>query len=195
MKQWLDYIPLVLFFAVFKLKGIFPATEVLIASSVCLYAWLWFSESRLEKSHHIVLAMTLVFGGMTLYFHDVTFLKWKASIIDWCIAAAFLSTHIIPGELAIQRMLGQAVQLPVPVWKRLNVAWAVFFASLGSVSLYVAFHMDTNTWVNFKVFGTFGLTFLFAVLQMLYISRHIVPEDQQLPSEHHLPSNERESKD
>lgn len=176
MKQWLDYIPLVLFFAVFKLKGIFPATEVLMASSVCLYGYLWISEGRLEKKHLITLVITLAFGGMALYFHDVTFLKWKASIIDWCIAVGFLSTHLIEGELAIQRLLGHAVQLPAPVWKRLNVAWALFFASLGTVSLYVAYHADTNTWVNFKVFGTFGLTFLFVIVQMLYISRHLPPE-------------------
>lgn len=176
MKQWLDYIPLVLFFVVFKLKGIFPATEVLIASSVCLYAYLWISEGRLEKKHQITLAITLLFGGMTLYFHNVAFLKWKASIIDWCIAIGFLSTHVIEGELAIQRMLGHAIQLPLPVWKRLNVAWAVFFASLGTVSLYIAYRTSTETWVNFKVFGSFGLTFLFVILQMLYISRHMPPE-------------------
>lgn len=181
MKQWLDYLPLILFFVVFKLKGIFPATAVLIASTVALYGYLWFSEGKLERRHQITLLLTLVFGGMTLYFHDATFLKWKATLIDWAIAGFFLGSHFVGEQLAVQRLLGHAVQLPDTIWKRLNAAWGIFFAALGGTSLYVAFHADTNTWVNFKVFGTFGLTFLFVVAQMLYINRYIKPENSDGP--------------
>lgn len=176
MKQWLDYIPLVLFFASFKLLGIFPATAILIGSTVLLYGYIWFSEGQLQKNHKIVLVITLLFGGLTLFFHDVTFIKWKAPIINWILASVFLGSHFIGDKLAVERLMGQSIQLPAPVWTRLNIVWILFFIALGAANLYVAFHYDANVWINFKVFGSLGLTLAFVVGQMFFISRYLPSE-------------------
>ncbi len=175
MKQWLDYIPLILFLVTFKTLGIFPATAALIASTVLLYGYFYFSEGKLEKNHKIVLVVTVVFGGLTLALHDETFIKWKAPLVNWGLALFFLGTHVVGERLAIERLMGHAISLPAAVWKGLNLAWAVFFIALGAANLYVAFNHEA-IWVDFKVFGSLGLTLLFVILQMLVISRHLPRE-------------------
>ncbi len=174
MRQWLDYIPLILFFASFKTLGIFPATAILLASTVALYGYLWWADGRLEKNHKIVLVVTLVFGGLTLALHDETFIKWKAPIVNWVLALVFLGSHFLGKKLAIEHLMGHAVQLPARVWTQLNIAWIVFFISLGAANLYVAYTYDF--WVTFKVFGSLGITLVFIVLQMLFLSRHLPSE-------------------
>lgn len=175
MKQWLDYIPLVAFLVAFKTLGIFPATAVLMGSTVLLYGYLHFTEGKLEKNHKIVLAVTLVFGGLTLALHDDTFIKWKAPIVNWVLALFFLGSHFIGDKLAIERLMGHAISLPARVWTGLNLSWALFFASLGAANLYVAYHYEA-IWVDFKVFGSLGLTFVFVIAQMAVISRYLPPE-------------------
>ena len=189
MKQFIDFIPLLLFFIVFKLDprtvefagqsielgGIFSATGVLIASSVVVYGTLFAVQKRLEKGQWLTLAACLLFGGMTLAFHSETFLKWKAPVVNWLFALAFAGSHWIGDKLLIQRMMGHAISLPAPVWRNLNLAWIAFFLIAGSANLFVAFTFQ-SIWVDFKVFGSLGMTLLFLVGQGIYLSRHLHDE-------------------
>ncbi len=172
MKQWLDFIPLVLFFIAFKVLGIFPATMVLIGATVVVYGGLWIATRELERNQLITLVVTLLFGGITLALHDVTYLKWKAPIINWIFAIVFLGSHFIGEKVVIERMLGHAITAPAEVWKKLNIAWVLFFIFAGAINLYVAFHWEAH-WVDFKVFGSLGMTLAFVVAQTLYLSRYI----------------------
>lgn len=175
MKQWLDYIPLIAFLVAFKTLGIFPATAVLIATTVGLYGYFYFTEGKLEKNHKIVLVVTVLFGGLTLALHDETFIKWKAPIVNWVLAVFFVGSHFVGDKLAIERLMGHAVTLPATVWKWMNLSWAAFFAALGAANLYVAFTYE-SIWVDFKVFGSLGLTFVFVIAQMAIISRYLPPD-------------------
>ena len=189
MKQFIDFIPLLLFFIVFKLDprtvefagqsielgGIFSATGVLIVSSVVVYGTLFAVQKRLEKGQWLTLAACLLFGGMTLAFHSETFLKWKAPVVNWLFALGFAGSHWIGDKLLIQRMMGHAISLPAAVWKNLNLAWIAFFLIAGSANLFVAFTFQ-SIWVDFKVFGSLGMTLLFLVGQGIYLSRHLHDE-------------------
>lgn len=172
MKQWLDFIPLVLFFIAFKVLGIFPATMVLIAATVVIYGGLWIVTRELERNQIITLVVTLLFGGITLALHDVTYLKWKAPIINWVFAIVFLGSHFVGEKVVIERMLGHAITAPADVWKKLNIAWVLFFIFAGAINLYVAFHWD-KYWVDFKVFGSLGMTLVFVIAQTIYLSRYM----------------------
>ena len=194
MKQFIDFIPLLLFFIVFKLDprtvefagqsielgGIFSATGVLIASSVVVYGTLFAVQKRLEKGQWLTLAACLLFGGMTLAFHSETFLKWKAPVVNWLFALGFAGSHWIGDKLLIQRMMGHAISLPAPVWSNLNLAWIAFFLIAGSANLFVAFTFQ-SIWVDFKVFGSLGMTVLFLVGQGIYLSRHLHDTDTTTP--------------
>nr|WP_256670233.1 septation protein A [Pseudomonas sp. L-22-4S-12] len=155
-----------------ELGGIFSATAVLIASSVLVYGSLLLVQRKLEKGQWLTLVACLLFGGMTLAFHSETFLKWKAPVVNWLFAAGFAASHFIGNKLLIQRMLGHAVNLPQPIWTRLNLAWIAFFIFSGCANLFVAFTFH-DIWVDFKVFGSLGMTVLFLVGQGVYLARHM----------------------
>lgn len=189
MKQLIDFIPLILFFIVYKmdprpvelagqsveLGGIFSATAVLIASSVVVYGLLFAQQRKLEKGQWLTLLACLVFGGMTLAFHSETFLKWKAPVVNWLFAIAFAATHFIGDRPLVQRIMGHAITLPHHLWVRLNIAWILFFLVCGFANLIVAFTFH-DIWVDFKVFGSLGLTLLFLIGQGVFLARHLQPD-------------------
>lgn len=186
VKQLIDFIPLLLFFIIYKTEprtldlaghsiavgGIFSATAFLIGSSLIVYGVLFLRQRRLEKGQWLTLAGCLVFGGMTLAFHSETFLKWKAPVVNWLFALAFLGSHFIGNKVLIQRMMGHALTLPSAIWNRLNIAWIIFFIVCGAANLFVAFTFE-RYWVDFKVFGSLGMTLLFLICQGIYLSRHL----------------------
>jgi intracellular septation protein len=179
MKQWLDFIPLLLFFIAYKAIGIFPATLVLVVASVVIYGGLWIVTRHLERNQIITLVATLVFGGITLALHDITYLKWKAPVINWIFALIFLGSHFIGDKVVIERMLGHAITAPSAIWKKLNIAWVLFFIFSGAINLYVAFHWEAH-WVDFKVFGSLAMTTVFVVAQTIYLSPYL--QKQDIPS-------------
>ncbi|WP_313739450.1 septation protein A [Pseudomonas sp.] len=190
MKQFIDFIPLLLFFIVYKLDprivdiaghdfelgGIYSATKILIASSILVYGALFVRQRKLEKGQWLTLLACLLFGGLTLAFHSVTFLKWKAPVVNWLFALAFAGSHFIGDRVLIKRIMGHALNLPDAVWVRLNLAWVAFFLFCGAANLYVAFTFE-DFWVDFKVFGSLGMTLIFLVAQGVYLSRHLKDGD------------------
>ncbi len=190
MKQFIDFIPLILFFIVYKISpqavdilghsfmvgGIFSATAMLIASSIVVYGILYVRQGKLEKSQWLTLVACLVFGSLTLAFHSETFLKWKAPVVNWLFALIFAGSHFIGDRLLIQRIMGHALTLPQAVWVKLNIAWIVFFLFCGAANLYVAFTYQ-DFWVDFKVFGSLGMTLIFLIGQGIFLARHIHDAD------------------
>jgi intracellular septation protein len=178
MKQFLDFVPLIVFFAVYQYTGdMITATVVLIVVTTVQVAFMWLRYRKVEKVHLITLAAVLVFGGLTVYLRDDTFIMWKPTIVNWILAATLLGGHLLAGKNLIRKMLESSMKLPEAIWTRLNIAWAVFFAFTGLLNLYIAFNFSQETWVNFKVFGLLALTLGFAVIQILILSRHLKDEE------------------
>lgn len=186
MKQLIDFIPLIVFFTIYKmdpraidvagqnieLGGPFSATMALMITSAVVYGGMYLKSRHLEKSQMITLVAVMLFGGMTLAFHDELFLKWKAPIVNWIFAIAFLGSQFIGSKTLVQRMMGHVMTLPDRIWTRLNLSWVVFFVSLGAANLFVAFTFH-NIWVDFKVFGSLILTFAFVILQFVFLSKYM----------------------
>ena len=179
MKFFFDLLPVILFFAAFKLAGIYVATAVAIAASVIQVAYLWWRHRRVETMHLVTMGLILVLGGATLLLHDETFIKWKPSVVNWAFAAAFLISQYWGERPLVRRMLDSKMVLPDATWTRLNLSWVIFFTALGAANLVVAYTVDTATWVNFKLFGMMGLTFLFVIGQAVFLSRHLVDEEPE----------------
>jgi len=119
------------------------------------------------------LGIIVVFGGMTLLFHDETFIKWKPTVLYGLFAAALLLTQPLTGKQPLKAMMGGQLDLPEPVWSRLTLAWVAFFVAMAALNLLVAYRFSLDAWVNFKLFGSLGLTFAFVLLQGLWLSRHL----------------------
>ena len=173
MKLLFDFFPIILFFAAFKLYGIYAATAVAIAATVIQVGYTWFKHKKVESMHWVTLVLIIVMGGLTLYLQDEQFIKWKPTVINWIFGIAFLGSQFIGEKPFVERMMSGNLELPSPVWKRLNVSWAAFFIVLGCINLYVIYNFDTETWVNFKLFGMLGLTILFVLLQAMFLSRYM----------------------
>jgi intracellular septation protein len=172
MKLLFDLFPILLFFAAFKLGDIYVATGVAIAATFAQIAWLKLRGRKVETMQWASLAIIAVFGGMTLLFRDETFIKWKPTVLYGLFAAALLLVPRLTGRNPLQAMMGGQIALPAALWQRLTLAWAAFFGFMGSLNLFVAYGFPLAIWVDFKVFGTLGLTVLFVVAQALWIGRH-----------------------
>ena len=179
MKLLFDLFPVILFFIAYKFYGIYTATAVAIAASVVQVAYVYIKNRKVEKMHLITLALIVILGGATLILHDETFIKWKPSIVNWGFAIVFFGSHFIGKKPIIRRMLDEAISLPDHAWKVLSNMWIIFFIFSGVANIYVAYNYDTDTWVNFKLFGLMGLTLLFIIVQGIYISRYVKKDEQE----------------
>lgn len=215
MKFLLDFFPVLLFFVIYKIYGIIPATAVAIAASALQVAIHWLRHRRTETMHLVTLGILGVFGGLTIAFQDNVFIMWKPTVVNWLFAGAFLASHLIgKRKPLIERMMSHAINVPDNIWTRLNLMWVGFFLALGLANLYVAgmfFEAETalktavgpvagnitevdscagqfqgtalllcetakareSDWVDFKLFGMMGLTFIFVLIQAFYLARHV----------------------
>lgn len=173
MKFLSDFFPVLLFFIAYKIYDIYVATAVAIVASFVQVGFHWMKHRRVETMHLVTLAIIVVFGGATLLLEDELFIKWKPTVINWLFAVVFLGSHFIGKKTVIERMMGQAITLPSQVWFKLNVSWILFFTVTGLINLYVVYNFDTDTWVNFKLFGLMGLTVAFVLLQLPFLTKYI----------------------
>jgi intracellular septation protein len=205
MKLLLDFLPLILFFGTFKYAEghedwaaafatehlgflvaggqvgraeapVLLATVVVMAATIAQVIFLKLRRRKVDLMLWISLALVVVMGGATIYFHSETFIKWKPTLLYWAMAATFLVSQWL-GKNLPRQMLGAELQLPEPVWARLNWIWVGFFSAMGFANLYVAHAFSTSAWANFKVFGSTGLLLLFVLGQGLYLSRHLPAEE------------------
>lgn len=177
MKFFFDFFPIIVFYVAYKMYDIYVATGAIIVATAIQVGFTMIRHKRVEKMHLITLGLVVVFGGATLYLKDPEFIKWKVSVVNWLFAIVFLASQYIGERNLIQRMMQQAITVPNAIWKKLNLGWALFFAGMGFLNLYIFKHFPESTWVNFKVYGLLGLTIAFVILQAFYLSRHIVEEE------------------
>lgn len=176
MKFFLDLFPALAFFAAYKFGGIYVATGVLIASMFALVLIYWLWKREIHKMHLITAIIVAVFGGMTLYVHDPAFIKFKPTALYAVFSLALLLSHVIGDKVLLQRIPQEALQMPDTVWRRVNFAWAIFFAFCAVLNLYIAANYDEATWVKFKTFG-------FSILMLVFMFAHIPFVARYLPQE------------
>jgi len=201
MKILFDLLPVIFFFAAYKIAGFFPdeahalvmnwlsadipasqapiliATFTTIVATALQIGIVWLKHRKVDRMLWISLIVIAILGGATLAFHDPAFIQWKPTALYWLFGLVLLGSDIIFRRNLIRRMLEGQIRLPDPIWLRLNLAWALFFVILGTLNLYVAYSFSEETWVNFKLFGCTALVFVFALAQGLYLSKHLLEDN------------------
>ncbi len=170
MKQLSDFLPIVLFFIVYKFyldlpddliiginsmipmlritpgnpdDAIYLATFAAIVATLVQVAIAVLLTKKVEKMPLITLALLLVFGGATLLFKDPLFIQWKPTAINWLFAVVFAISHFIGNKPLVQRMMSQAIDIDDKrIWFKLNIAWIGFFVFSGIANLIVAPEID-----------------------------------------------------
>lgn len=179
MKLLFDLFPIILFFVAFKLFDIYVATAVAIAATFVQIAWSYVRHRKVENMLWLSLAIIVVFGGATLLLHDEVFIKWKPTVLYWLFAIVLVAAQLFFRKNLMRSIMQKQITLPEPVWSKVNLSWAGFFAFLGVANLYVAFTYSTDAWVNFKLFGTMGLMLVFVLLQGLMLAKHLEQQETE----------------
>jgi intracellular septation protein len=202
MKILFDFLPIALFFGMFKYAdghkdwaaasatewfgfmvsgGVVGATEapVLLATVVVIVAtllqilWLKLRGKKVDTMLWVSLALVTALGGATIYFHSESFIKWKPTVLYWVMGAALLVGQLVFKKNGIKSLMGAQMALPDKMWRVVNLSWVAFFAMMGFVNLWVAFNFSTSTWVNFKLFGGMGLMAAFVLAQAVYLNKYM----------------------
>lgn len=158
--------------------GIYLATLVAIIASFAQIAWVKLRGNKVETMLWVSLGIIVVFGGATLWLHNEAFIKWKPSVLYWIFAAIILGASLF-GRNVIKSLMGTQMELPDAAWSRLNASWGGFFAFMGVANLLVAFNFSTDTWVNFKLFGSLGLMLVFVIGQSMMLAKYMDKEEKQ----------------
>ena len=175
----IDFVPALAFLLTFKVWGIFVATQIAMGAAVLqLIASRW-RYGKIKAMHLFTFVIIIVFGGLTLFFRDEMFVKWKPTILNWSFALVFLFAPLLFKRNLLRTMLGDKIKLPDFAWGRLNWMWIAYFAAIGAVNLYVAYNFPTDTWVNFRFYGLYSALIGFMVLQGLYLYKHM----EELPEQ------------
>ncbi|HSN17952.1 MAG TPA: septation protein A [Gammaproteobacteria bacterium] len=178
MSSLLEILLLAAFFLSYLWKGIYVATGVIMAGSVAAVAISWLRTRKVKPVLLITMVLALFLGGLTLFFRDPVFLKWKFSIVEWFLGLWILASQFTGRRSFIRLAMEESMTLPEAVWLRLNLMWGGFFLFLGTLNVYVIYSFSTDGWVKFKFWGSTGLMLAFVVVQALYLSRHM-PEEQE----------------
>ena len=202
MKILFDFLPIALFFGMFKyaegnkewaagvatdwlgfmVSGgvvgpteapVLLATVVVIAATLAQIVWLKARGKKVDTMLWVSLALVTLLGGATIYFHSENFIKWKPTVLYWVMGTALLVGQLVFNKNGIKSLMGAQMKLPDTVWRTVNFSWVGFFVVMGVVNLWVAFNFPTSTWVNFKLFGGLGLMLVFVLLQAVILNKHI----------------------
>jgi intracellular septation protein len=177
MKFLFDLFPIILFFIAFKLADIYTATIIAMVATIAQILWVYYRHRKIDAMQWVSLVMIVVFGSLTIFLHDKTFIQLKPTALYWLFSGTLFVSAQFFQKNWIQVLMGKQITLKESsaraIWQRLNWMWATFFFCMGALNLYVAFQYSEEAWVNFKLFGSTGLLVLFVILQGVWLSRHM----------------------
>lgn len=185
----IEYGPLGVFLLTYVVGGLFLgevdqillATAAIMAATVIALSVAWTVQGRVPKVPLISAGLLMLFGGLTLWLRDPVFIKMKPTIVYMMFAAVLLVGLLLRRPL-LKPLLGHAWQLTEAGWNALTFRFGVFFLALAGLNELVWRTQSTDFWVNYKVFGTIALIFLFTALQVRLVQRHQVV-DETSPSD------------
>ncbi|MEM1112127.1 MAG: septation protein A [Pseudomonadota bacterium] len=191
MSQLIEFIPIALFFIAYQMKGqtlelggwsltfdgIFTATAILMVATAAQVAISYAITRKLEKRLIWLFLAVIVFGGATLLFRDELFIQWKPTIFNWALALAFGASQFIGEKNLMERTLGTQIQLPKPIWTRLNLLWVTNFAVVGALNIIVAYNFSEEFWVSYKLYSAIGFTLVLTVITAVIISPHLKEDE------------------
>ena len=182
MKLLLDFLPVILFFGAYKLADIYVATGVAIAATILQICWTLWRRERVKPVQWIALGFILVFGSATILLQDEFYIK-----IKWTLFYGLMGLMIL-GAVALRKnplksVLGQEIELPDHVWRKLSMAWGIFFLVLAALNQYFALTLSLDAWVKVKVFGGTALSFIFVLGQAFWMAKYMPDEVAQTPKE------------
>ena len=166
--------PLLVFFAANALAGIYAGTAAFMVATLISLAAARISYRKVPIMPLVSGVIVLVFGGLTLFLRDETFIKLKPTIV-YAMFAALLLGGLVVRKPVLELLFGPVFTLTEEGWRKLTLRWTAFFIAMAIVNELVWRNFSTDAWVSFKAFGFLPLTLLFALAQMPLLQRHGEP--------------------
>jgi intracellular septation protein len=167
--------PLLAFFITNARAGIFWATGVFMIATAVALAVSWLLVRRLATVPLVGAVFVAIFGGLTLWLQDETFIKVKVTLVN-VLFGSILLIGVRFNRQFLKMLLGEALTMDDAGWRALSIRWGIFFFVLAALNEIVWRNFTTDLWVNFKVFGILPITFLFAIAQAPLMQRHMKGE-------------------
>ncbi len=171
LKPVTEYGPLAAFFGTYVVSDLLWATGALMAATAVALALSLLLARRVPLMPLITAGVVGLFGGLTLWLQDETFIKIKPTIVQMLFALILLG-GLMAGRPLLKPLLGSAWPMDEAGWRRLTLRFALFFIVMAGVNELVWRTQTTDVWVTFKVFGILGLTLAFAASQTPLMRRH-----------------------
>jgi intracellular septation protein len=166
-----DFGPLLLFFAVYRVAGIYAATTVVIAAAIAALGVGYWLDRKISPVPLFTAVVIAVLGGLTLYLRDPTFIKMKPTLVYGLIAASLLTSEII-GKPLIKTVMGASISLSDAHWRILAWRFAVFFFAMAVINELIWRNFSESSWVNYHTFGALALTLGFSLAQVPFLLKH-----------------------
>ena len=177
MQLLLDFLPLIAFFIAFKLAGIYVATGVAIAAGIVQIVITRLRGQKVKPVQWIALGFILFFGGLTILLHDEYYIKLKWTLFYGLMGVLILGAAAL-GKNPLRSLLGNDIELPPAAWRKLTLAWGLFFLLLSGLNQYFAHVLSLDAWVNVKMFGGTALTLVFVLIQAVWIAT-LLPKEEK----------------
>ena len=171
VKLALDIGPLVLFFVVNAKVGIFAATAAFMAAVIVALVVSYVMIRRFPVMTVVSAIIVLVFGGLTIYLHDDSFIKIKPTLI-YLLFGVVLAGGLIMKKPLLSVVFDSVFHLTDEGWRILTIRWSAFFFVMAILNEIVWRTQTTDFWVSFKLFGFVPLTFVFALAQLPLMKKH-----------------------
>ena len=211
MKLLIEFLPVVLFFVVYKLAGLYTAIYTMIGATFVQLLVTRYTSGQFKKIHVVTFVLLLIFGGISIAFRNPAFIMWKVSVLYIVFAIALFVSLLISKKTLLQLVIGKELSLPKQVWHKLTWLWGLGFIMIAVVNSYyvilasnarqklfnntsldskieltkfdcssipfqelcISAQQTEESWVNFKLFGTMGLTITLIVITVFFISKYI----------------------
>ena len=173
LRSVVEYGPIAAFFIAYSIADLFVATASIMVATALALALSYIVERRIPMMPLITAGIIGVFGGLTLWLQDETFIKMKPTIIQ-VIIGTVLYSGLLTKRLFLKSLMGAAWHITDEGWRVLTVRFALFFFLMGALNEVVWRTQSTDLWVNFKVFGLMGLTIVFILTQLPLLKRFAI---------------------
>jgi intracellular septation protein len=171
--------PLIAFFLANWLGGIFMATGIFMAATALALLLSWLLTRKFAVLPLISAGFVAVFGVLTLWLHDDTFIKVKVTLIN-ALFGTILLGGLFFGQTFLKFVMGEAIKMTDEGWRGLTMRWGIFFLCTAVANEVVWRMVSTDTWVNFKV-ALLPVTLIFALAQAPMMTKHMIPDDPKTP--------------
>lgn len=178
MKQLLEFLPIILFFVVYKLSGstielfgwsytldgIYSATIAIMLSYPVVLVIDTALRKKVDKKLFWTAVVVIALGALTLGFHSAAFIQWKPTLVNWVLALGIVVPKLFGKRSWIKLAMGGQLELTPKTWVRLEWTWVVYLFSVGLLNLVVAYQFSEAFWVDYKLYSAVGFSIIIVVI-------------------------------